>query len=231
MSELFGHGDLLKNFDGTAPVFPLPDIVLFPHALLPLHIFEPRYRTMIADAISNNRLVALARLKDDFQDLYHTKQAPIFAEACLGRVTADQRLPDGRFYLILEGVVRVTIDEEVETDKPYRVARMTMHRNRYQYSSQFDPDGERARLLELCRNHIGDEASRKGMLQVLESDLKLGSLCDILAYACPLPIEQKQRLLEAYHVELRVRLLLQYLSEMIREQAGDEPFPPAFSPN
>ncbi len=231
MSDLFSSGDALKDFHGVAPVFPLPDVVLFPHALLPLHIFEPRYREMMSDAIARNRLIVLARLRPGHQELYHTKSAPIFPVACLGRVTADQRLPDGRYYLILEGIVRVRIDEELDDDKPYRVARMTMIRNRTRFSEQFDAEAERTRLLTLCRRHLGEEGLRKNLMSVLESDVKLGTLCDILAYACPFPVERKQHLLEEAGVERRCRMLSQFLAELIESSGERDPFPPRFSAN
>lgn len=231
MTSIFDHNSTLKGFPGQAPIFPLPDLVLFPHALLPLHIFEPRYRTMIDDALKSNRLIALARLKSDYQDLYHTKQAPIYEQACLGRVTADQKLPDGRYYLILEGVVRVTIEEELNTDDAYRVGRLKLHRDRHSFSDQFNPVEQSNTLLQLFRQHLGDEAGRKGLLKILESNLKLGTLCDIIAYACPFDIELKQCLLEETNIERRSHLLVQALVELIHSSGENESFPPQFSLN
>ena len=186
---------------------------------------------MIDDSLKTNRLIALARLKSDFQELYHTKQAPIYEKACLGRITADQKLPDGRYYLILEGVVRVTIQEELETDHEYRVGKLKVHRDRHRYSKQFDPEDQTNKLLQLCRHHLEEESGRKGLLKILESNLKLGTLCDILAYACPLPIEQKQLLLEQTNIEKRSRQLVQSLVELIRQSSETESFPPQFSLN
>lgn len=231
MTGIFDLSSTLKDFSGQAPLFPLPDIVLFPHALLRLHIFEPRYRTMIDDALKSNRLITLARLKQDYKDLYYTKQAPIYQKACLGRITADQKLPDGRYYLILEGVVRVTIEEELNTDKAYRVGRLKVHRDRHRYSDQFDPRVQTDKLLQLCRRHLGDEPDRKRLLKILESNLKLGTLCDILSYTCPLAIEKKQSLLEEINIERRSRLLVQSLVELICANGENEPFPPQFSLN
>lgn len=231
MTGIFDHNSTLKDFSGRAAIFPLPDVVLFPHALLPLHIFEPRYRTMIDDALETDRLIALARLKDDYQDFYHTKHAPIYDKVCLGRVTADQKLPDGRYYLILEGVVRATILDESETDKPYRVGELKLHRDRNRFTETFDPDEQSQKLLKLCKRHMGDEAGRKGFLKILESNLKLGTLCDILSYACPIDIDQKQALLEETQIEKRSEMLVQALVNLVHKDTSTENFPPRFSLN
>jgi len=225
MAGIFNHNSTLKDFPGTAPIFPLPDVVLFPHAVLPLHIFEARYRSMIGDSLKSNRLIVLARLKDDYEELYYTKQAPIYEKACLGRINADHKLPDGRYHLYLEGVVRVTIQQELETDLAYRVGRVKLHRDRHQFSELFDPQVQADRLLQLFRHQIEDVAGQEPLLKILESNLKLGTLCDFLAYASPLEIDQKQLLLEETNIEKRSRLLVQLLAELI------ETFPPPFSLN
>ncbi|MDC0273198.1 MAG: LON peptidase substrate-binding domain-containing protein [Planctomycetaceae bacterium] len=231
MTEIFDLNSTLKDFSGRTPIFPLPDVVLFPHALLPLHIFEPRYRTMIDDALSSDRLIAMARLKSDYQDFYHTKEAPVYNSVCLGRVTADQKLPDGRYYLILEGVVRATILEEHETSKPYRVGELKLHRDRHRFTEKFDPTKQADQLLKLCRSQLGAEAGHKGLIKILESNLKLGTLCDILSYACPLEIDQKQALLEETNIEKRSKLLEQGLINLIQQSTDNENFPPQFSLN
>ncbi|MBD3674486.1 MAG: LON peptidase substrate-binding domain-containing protein [Planctomycetaceae bacterium] len=231
MTGIFDHNSTLKDFSGRAAIFPLPDVVLFPHALLPLHIFEPRYRTMIDDAIKGNRLIALARLKGDYQDLYQTKHAPIYDTVCLGRITADQKLPDGRYYLVLEGVVRATILDEPDTEKPYRIGELKLHRDRNRFSEDFDPEQQAQQLLKLCKRHMGDEAGRKGFLKILESKLKLGTLCDLLSYACPIGIDQKQALLEETRIEQRSEILVRALVDLALQDQEKESFPPRFSLN
>src|SRR5947209_17017865 len=92
----------LAKFDGTARLFPLPNLVLFPQVIQPLHIFEPRYRQMTADALDDDRLIALALLQPGWEPDYGGTP-PLFASACLGKIVADQCLPDGRFNLLLRG--------------------------------------------------------------------------------------------------------------------------------
>ena len=110
-----------EQFSGTVRLFPLPNLVLFPHVLQPLHIFEPRYRQMTADALADDRLVALALLRPGWQNDYEGRP-PLYPVACLGKIVADQALDDGRYNLLLRGLSRVRIDHEVPTGKLYRSA-------------------------------------------------------------------------------------------------------------
>src|SRR5881227_916572 len=112
----------LANFSGSARLFPLPNLVLFPHVVQPLHVFEPRYRQMTADALAADRLIALALLKPGWEDAGAEPPA-VCPVACLGRVVADQLLPDGRYNLLLRGLSRLRLLGEVPDDRPYRTAR------------------------------------------------------------------------------------------------------------
>ena len=94
MSDTFDVQDELKLFTGVAPLFPLPNVVHFPHTWLPLHIFEPRYRAMIADALEGDRLIAMALLGPNQEPAYETKSAKIHPIVCVGRIAVDEKLPD-----------------------------------------------------------------------------------------------------------------------------------------
>jgi len=104
------------------PVFPLPQIVLFPHAHLPLHIFEPRYRTMLEDCLASNRTIVIAQLDRKGGDR-------INEYAGAGIITEHQKLPDGRSNIIVSGRARVRLEELVFEDPPrypYKRARATL---------------------------------------------------------------------------------------------------------
>src|SRR6516162_1515926 len=113
----------LANFGGTARLFPLPNVVLFPQVVQPLHIFEPRYRQMTADALADDRLIAPVLLRPGWEADYEGQPA-IYSVLCLGRVVAEQRLPDGRFNLLLRGLSRCRIVQELPGEKLYRSARV-----------------------------------------------------------------------------------------------------------
>src|SRR5690349_16433355 len=93
------------------PLFPLPNVVLFPGVFLPLHIFEPRYREMVADALAADRLIGMALLRDGWEGSYEGRP-PVYSVGCSGVITHCEQLPDGRYNLILRGVERFRISEE-----------------------------------------------------------------------------------------------------------------------
>ena len=95
----------LVHFDGVARLFPLPNVVLFPHVVQPLHIFEARYRQMTADALEDDRLIAMALLRQGWESDYES-QPDIHSVVCLGRIVGEQRLADGRYNLWLRGLRR-----------------------------------------------------------------------------------------------------------------------------
>src|SRR5436190_10254621 len=102
----------LHPFNGVARLFPLPNLVLFPQVVQPLHIFEPRYRQLTAHALASDRYLALALLKPGWETAYEGNPA-IHAIVCLGRFVAAQLLEDGRYYLPLRGVSRARIVTEL----------------------------------------------------------------------------------------------------------------------
>jgi len=102
------------------PLFPLPNVVLFPRAVLPLHIFEERYKQMTADALAGKHLIAMALLKSGWEKAYWSRPA-IEPVLCVGRIVSSERLPDGKYNFLLQGLLRARIASEAE-HHPYRVA-------------------------------------------------------------------------------------------------------------
>jgi uncharacterized protein len=93
------------------PLFPLPNVVLFPNVFLPLHIFEPRYRAMTADALASDRMIGMVLLRPGWERDYEGRP-PIYPIGCSGVITHVERLPDGRYSLVLRGLDRFRIVEE-----------------------------------------------------------------------------------------------------------------------
>ena len=109
------------GFSGTVPVFPLPNLVFFPDALLPLHVFEPRYRALLAAARAGENLIAVATLLPGWEKDY--EGAPAFHPlATVGRILRAHEYEDGRSDILLLGLERVRLEEEF-TDQPFRLAR------------------------------------------------------------------------------------------------------------
>ncbi len=104
----------------TIPLFPLPGVVLLPGTILPLHIFETRYRAMVADALDGNRMIGMAKLKPGWED---APESPAVHEVGgAGEIVESERLEDGRYNILLEGRFRYRILEEVPEGTPYRTA-------------------------------------------------------------------------------------------------------------
>ena len=100
-------------------------MVLFPQVMQPLHVFEPRYRQLAADALAGDRYIAMALLKPGWEKDY-AGNPEIYPVACLGRIVAEQQLPDGRYNLLLRGMSRVQIVQEIPHTKLYRKARVDL---------------------------------------------------------------------------------------------------------
>lgn len=214
----------LQDFDGTVRLFPLPNLVLYPHVIQPLHIFEPRYRQMTRDALDSDRLLAVAVLEPGWEKDYLEKP-PICPVICIAHIEADQALEDGRFNLLVRGVSRARIVEEIATDRMYRIARVEL----LDEIAMTDADREqdlRKEVLKLLPDWFsGQPAVLTQFLKLLKSDVALSTFCDIVSFALPLSVEHKQLLLAELDVERRVILLLQRL------QKKRHRFPMSFSDN
>src|SRR5438876_12061931 len=102
------------------PLFPLPNVVLFPNVFLPLHIFEPRYREMVADAVASDRMIGMVLLRPGWDRDYEGRP-PIYPIGCSGVMTHVERLGDGRYNIVLRGLERFRIVEE-NHERSYRRA-------------------------------------------------------------------------------------------------------------
>jgi Lon protease-like protein len=103
----------------TIPLFPLPNVVLFPGVFLPLHIFEPRYRAMTEEALDGDRLIGMVLLKPGYEAEYEGRP-PVYPIGCSGLITHAERLADGRFNIVLQGLERFRVREEDDA-RVYRV--------------------------------------------------------------------------------------------------------------
>src|SRR5256885_7823900 len=102
------------------PLFPLPNVVLFPNVFLPLHIFEPRYRAMVADALESDRMIGMVLLKPGWEPQYEGRP-PVYPIGCSGLMTHVESLADGRYNIVLRGIERFRILDETY-DLTYRRA-------------------------------------------------------------------------------------------------------------
>jgi Lon protease-like protein len=104
----------------TIPIFPLPNVVLFPNVFLPLHIFESRYREMVKDALASDRIIGMVLLQPGYEANYEGRP-PVYPVGCAGVITHSEPLPDGRFNIVLRGLEKFRMVSEDES-RPYRLA-------------------------------------------------------------------------------------------------------------
>jgi Lon protease-like protein len=186
------------------PIFPLPGALLFPRAQLPLHIFEPRYREMVHDAVEGAGRIAMIqphRIDDD-------NQAPLYAVGCIGELVGVEELDDGRFNIVLLGSNRFRIVSEAAIEAPYRCAEVDI--------SAFD-DTEPPPLPLVQRAEVEREARRLGDAMGLAVDWEaVGRLDDemlvnAIAQVAPFDVGAKQALLEQATLDERADLLVQLM--------------------
>jgi Lon protease-like protein len=219
----------LRHFSGTTRLFPLGGVVLFPHVVLPLHIFEPRYRQMTEHAVAGDHLITIIQALDSGKGC--GARPALASVGCLGRIIRHERLPDGRFNFLLVGKTRVRIVRELDTPTLYRQAEVELLED---VDDQTAGCAIREQLIgHFEKLHVTPLEPELG--QLLRCDTSLGALCDILGHAVRLPPEQKQRLLDEPYVPARSRILLELLTAEVKSRClNAEPgraFPPPFSDN
>lgn len=199
------------------PLFPLPRVVLFPHAFLPLHIFEPRYRQMTAECLASHQhfILALTRAHEG-SDLVPASEG-IFEVGCLARIVRSEPLPDGRFHLLVQGQGAVRIREEAST-RPFRLARWE--------ELPFDAgDGLRPNALAALEDSLYRFAARYDLSpqikRLLDLELEPVVLLSTLGMALDLDPVEKQFLLEAPSLADRADRLHQILEFALETRGPD----------
>src|SRR5207248_5214317 len=190
----------------TLPIFPLPGAVLLPHALVPLHIFEPRYRKMTRDCVEGLRVLALANIPDDQAAAERPARVlPIVGVGVLARV---ERLPDGRFNIVLRGVQRASIEQELRTGEPYRRVRAAplLPSRSNPSAAQMAADLKQL-VLALSAALRNEEAQALAQLAARAADP--GDLADLVAGALIANPRERQAVLEAVELEPRLELAAQ----------------------
>ncbi|HLP26346.1 MAG TPA: LON peptidase substrate-binding domain-containing protein [Acidobacteriota bacterium] len=200
----------------TVPVMTLPNTVFFPQSLLPLHIFEPRYRAMLRDVLATNRLFAVAHLDASHADATASAEPP-HRIASVGIVRACQEAEDGTSNLLLQGVARVEIREIIH-EEPYRVIAVRPLATVWggNHTQLEIMRLEVLRLVQL-RRRLGTPAP-KGMTQFLETIEDFDTFADVAAFNLCDNVALKQRLLEELDTRQRLKLFAAQLKLDIEQQ-------------
>ena len=217
----------LKDFSNVSRLFPLSGLVMFPHAVLPLHIFEPRYRQMTEDALATDRLITIVQVRPPSE--WTSLHEPALEEyGCLGRIFKHERLPDGRFNFLLLGRKRVKLIREVPSGKLYRTSEVQVIDDVVHEDSD---ETYRASLIALFRKVYKGELD-PDLDALFETELPLSVLTDIVAQAMNLSSTLKQTFLAEPNVATRAEELLNVLRQVpMRTEDGSTTFPPPFSLN
>lgn len=195
-------------------IFPLPGIVLFPHTVLALHIFEPRYRAMVRDLQQQARPLAMAQI-DASAPPVAGQPPPVHTVLGVGTLHNVQELPDGRFLLELLGRARVKIIHELAPERPYRRVRAERLVDR-EPGAQVDQQVEVLRGLLLALRD--SQAASAQLLQLLSRGAPAQELADVAAHLFISDSEQRQNLLEELSVEKRLSALIDQLGEQLAPQ-------------
>ena len=199
--------DELIELPSVVPLFPLPGVVLFPNTILPLHVFEPRYRTMMEDTLEAARVLGVALLKPGFEPHYHTPRAPVHGIIGVGQVVEHEQLDDGNYNLLLRGLSRAVILDE-DCKRPYRRARVEPL-DTYYSRDEAGVGALRSELLETIRDSRGlQDKLREQWMKLCEAPLELNELTDLLAAGVPAEPEFRQCLLGEPDAVTRTEMVL-----------------------
>lgn len=186
-------------------IFPLAGALLFPRGHLPLHIFEPRYRALVTDALARDRRIGMIQPREPERD----RPPALFDVGCVGRISQVEALDDGRFNIVLEGISRFRMLDEIDAATPFRQIAASFE--------GFDDDAEQVPLASVARAEIERESRRfaKARGYVVDWDavgrLDDEALVNGIAQVAPFDAAAKQALLEARTMAERAELLVQFL--------------------
>lgn len=199
------------------PIFPLPDTTFFPGTLLPLHVFEARYRLMVLDALARDRRLVVVRLAPGYEASYAGKPA-VLPVGGLGEIVSSERLASGRFNILLRGEARVRIEAELPTDTLYRVVRV---RRLDDVPSSGDPAPLARRVRAACASLLEVLGRPADLLDAALSDAEApGLLADRVASAVLPDPDLRQALLETPDGAARLTRVADAVETLVNELRG-----------
>ena len=191
------------------PLFPLPNVVLFPNVFLPLHIFEPRYREMVADALAGDRMIGMVLLRPGWEADYEGRP-PVYPVGCAGLITFSEQHADGRYNIVLRGFTKFRLIEEDQT-RSYRLGRVEPLMEEATDRDRAEIRGERQRLEALLMPQAGGRAVDATIPPSMSDE----DLVNALAQYLDLEPLEKQALLEREGIVARCRSLIDLLEMKI----------------
>jgi hypothetical protein len=198
----------------VVPIFPLPDVTFFPHTLLPLHVFEARYRVMVGDAMARNRKLVIVRLRAGYEAAYAGKPA-VHEVGGIGEIVSCDRLATGRYNIVLRGEDRVRIVQELPSDTLYRIVRA---RPLVDAAPAGDVAPALARIRAGCRSLLGALGRPADLLDTaLAEGQPPGVIADRVTATVLPDVDLRQALLETLDVGTRVARVADAVEALVRE--------------
>jgi Lon protease-like protein len=225
-----------ERFTGKVRLFPLPDLVMFPHVMQPLHIFEPRYRDLLNEALDSDGLIAMSMLAPGWEDDYEG-HPPMLPHACLGKIVTHERTEDGHYNVLLLGLRRILIGEELSPEKSFRQANVTLLDDFYEEENTPERLSLQTALTQQFEESLPNgESSNPNLRELLSTEVPLGVLTDLVSFALPLEFQLKCQLLGESDIDQRAIMLLDALESKPEPADSPESFPwgnylPPFSQN
>ncbi len=202
---------LPDDFDGRVRLFPLPGLVLFPHAMQPLHLFEPRYVEMLHESLASDQLIAMATIVDTYDLSFGPP--PISSTVCIGKIVSHSELQDDRHNILLVGARRATIRQELDLDRSFRIAQTEVIEDQYTPVSTGRRERLKRQLLDAFGRIIPQSSETQSNLHALmASQMTIGPITDIIAYTLPFETDDKLRLLGIGNVDDRAGELIELLN-------------------
>jgi uncharacterized protein len=189
----------------SIPIFPLPNVVLFPNVFLPLHIFEPRYREMVSDALAGDRIIGMSLLKPGWEPDYEGRP-DVYPIGCAGLITFSERHADGRYNIVLRGLEKFRLAAE-EPGHAYRIAQVDALSEELSDADKAIVRGERRRLEAL----LVPQPRGRGADPKVPPSMSDEDLVNALAQYMDLEPVEKQALLERDGIVARCRSLIDLL--------------------
>jgi Lon protease-like protein len=198
----------------AVPIFPLPDVTLFPRTLLPLHIFEARYRAMVADALARDRKICMVRLRPGYEPSYAGKP-DVYPVGGVGEIVSCERLANGRFDLALRGESRVRLLQERPSDTLYRLVVVERIED---VAPTVDVTPLIDRIQASCRALLGVLGRPLDFLDAAFAENQVpGTIADRIASGVLPGADVRQELLETPEVDLRLNRLAHALDALVEE--------------
>ena len=205
------------------PIFPLPGAVLLPHALVPLHVFEPRYRKMTRDCEEGGRAMGLANIPDEAAAGERPPRVlPVVGVGVLARV---DKLPDGRFNIVLRGAMRARIVEELRSGEPYRLVRAEPLEPALAMSPRVVTMAEGLKRLVLALAAAQRSPETQALVQLAARAHDPGDLADVIASALMHAPRERQAVLEAVELLPRLELVTQAAAAALAQTASNASAP------